>query len=263
MTCEQLARCLADGAPIDDAQQAHARRCPPCGALIAVDHALGTLSRGNPSIEPCAALRDALARDHGPCRSRAQWHRVLFPSVLCALVAGLVLLIRPRADLPTAATAGFWALAVAWLGLVAGGMWLLVARGALGLGVAARWRWLYVAAVIALFEGLTVLSNPWHVNSPGTVGSHSWWSHWPCAPAGSVTALLLAVPVFAMARRTAVAAPVAAGAVGGLVAGLGAVLSMQMTCEFADALHYASVHLVPVVLGVLAGALIGRRTLVP
>ncbi len=261
MSCEQIARNLADGAPLDDALKTHAKRCPPCGALVKVDHALGALPHESATIEPCAALREALARDHSPCRPRPRWHRVVLQAVVSALVAGAVLLIRPRTDLSLAATTGFWAMAVAWLALVAGGMWLLMARGALGLGVAARWRWLYIGGSVALFEGLVWLSNPWHTNSPGVVGSHTWWSHAPCAIGGSVTAIVLALPVFAISRRTAVVAPEAAGALGGLVAGLGSVLAMQMACEFADATHYGTIHLVPVALAVLAGALIGRRTM--
>jgi hypothetical protein len=192
-----------------------------------------------------------------------RWQRLLVPVLTTAMFAGLVVALRPRPDLSSAASATFWVVAAAWIALVEGGMGLLLARGSLGLGVAAAWRWVYVGASVALFEALVWLSNPSDAQSMAHVGAHTWWRHWTCAPAGSLAALVIAVPIFVVARRTAVVAPEAAGALAGLVAGLGAVLSMQMSCGFADAMHYGTIHLVPIALAVVIGALVGRRTMAP
>jgi hypothetical protein len=214
-------------------------------------------------MQPCAALREALARDHAPVRPMPNWQRVLVPSLVTVGLAASILLVRPRHDLSTASTAIFWLVAAAWVSIVAVGMRLLVARGSLGLGVPAAWRWGYVALSVIAFEALSIVSNPMDVNSMARIGAHAWWSHWTCAPAGSVSALVLGLPVFAILRRSAVVAPQAAGALAGLVAGIGSVLSMQMACSFPDALHYATIHLVPVVLAIVIGAIVGRRTLAP
>ncbi len=262
MNCDELAHRLADGTPLSDDARAHAKRCPPCGSLVVVDRELGAMP-SDIAIEPCAALREALANDCAPRRATSRWTRVAVPALAAAALAGVVWLVRPRHDFATAATPFFWFAAFAWIAIVAGGMRLLVARGRLGLGVPAAYRWLYIGFAVLAFEVLSVLGNRGDANSIEHVGSHTWWAHWTCAPSGSLAALALALPIFGLLRRSAVVAPEAAGALAGLVAGIGSVLASQMACGFADAMHYTTIHLVPIVMAIVMGAWVGRRTLAP
>jgi hypothetical protein len=264
--CDRLAGALAERRDLDGPLRAHADACPGCGAVVAADRALGALvGPGAPDDDAALppALREALRRDARPVRAFDPWRRALPAAAVAAAVAAIAARVIPRADLAhqPAGRLGL-GLGAALVG-VAASLALLLGRGREGLGPRASARWAFVGAGLAGFAavmaGVTVPAE----GSVHLAGAAASATRLGCALHGSLLAGAAALAVFAGARRSAAVDPVAAGAVAGLAAGFVGALAQHLACPVMDLDHTLVAHLAPPALGVLGGALAGRRWLAP
>jgi hypothetical protein len=261
--CDQLLHALGEGVPLDEALRIHADACAACGALVSLDRKLPAVCTAEVPGELPASLREAVAREASPTAPYSPWPRMLAPVGLTLLLAVAVMALSPRRDLAHQPQGLYWAVALAWLASVVTGLVLVLYRTGSGLGCRATTRWRYLAVAVLAFEALAWTTTRPVPGSMMCAGMAAMHQHLACAAFGGVLAALMGVSVFRVARRTAAVCPTSAGATAGTAAGFAAVLALHLECAFADPLHVAASHLVPVVLGAAVGAFAGRRYLAP
>ncbi len=281
--CDALLDHLAAGSVLPSSLAAHALDCPDCAPLLRADAALATLPGPAPALGP--ALRDALDA-LGPVSRPRPLTRAL-PGLLAA---GATMAAIP-ALLGTSQRLGAWPL---WAGagllatLCGVGLVLVFHRGAEGLGLPASWRRGY-ATVSALGLSAAVWMAPpgaptaaryaaspslegagtgafRTVPSPALVGSGPatdplsvFGEH---ASAGVLFAAVVGALVLRGAQRTTPVVPRLSGANAGIVAGLAAATGLHLSLDGSIPLRLCVLAL-PVVLGMLAGSLVGKRALAP
>lgn len=261
--CNAVADALSEGRPLDDAMRAHTSGCARCNALTATDDALAAmLNEAAPEEGPMpAALRALIASESTPVAPFSTWRRAVGPLAVAGLVVAAGLVFKPRADLAHQPRAAFATSALVLGVLIAAGVVASLHRGARGLGVPLGERAFYMLGAVALAE-VSVAQGAGAVEgsvvlAPGEVGRGL--AH--CASLGTAIALLVGVALFAVARRTAVTAPAAAGAVAGAAAGLVGTLTLHVICPIATLEHAMIGHVFPALAGAALGALVGRRAL--
>lgn len=263
--CDQVVDALAGRGALEGELAAHVARCGPCGAMVAADRELDALTGAAPSGDEALppALRDALRRDARPVSAFSAWRRALPVAAVAVAVAAVGLLARPRADLahqPVGRIALGVGAAVAGLAVA---LTLLLHGGPRGLGLPTRARWVFVGAALAGFAAVSAAVSVPVEGSVHLAGTTAWLARLGCALHGAVLAALAGAVVFYGARRSAAVSPTAAGAVAGLGAGLVGALAQHLQCPVMDLDHTLVAHVAPVALGVLLGALAGRRWLAP
>lgn len=246
-----------------------------------IDRALAARTRRPVAMSP--ALLDALDQDRAPIAPTSALRRVVVP-VLAALVAvvGSAVLLPRSGEM----TPGMWAQSLALASLGALGLYAVFARGPLGLGLAPRWRWGYVAASLVLFQAVA-LGTASAPNEPqntrkqngsvpramegtvtdgvhqGTMGAtEPLGGPGQCASYGTIIAALVGAMMLRSARRTSPVSPESTGASAGVCAGVVGALALHAHAP-TDAVHVALAHGAPVLLGAVVGAVVGRRTLAP
>lgn len=260
--CDDIVEALGDGAEFSEAQSVHAKRCPPCGALVAIDHQLKSVGDATQPLQQCAALREALAQDHAPVKPRTPIRRAAPVIIATAVICVFAAVEGRRGPLAIEHPMLFWGAAGFWLAMLVGGLSLTLYRGRAGLGVSAPMCWIYVTLSAVTFEMLAFVSAV-----PGDVSwaapGHEWVHHLLCASFGTVVAAIVGVLLFRAARHTAVVSPESAGAAAGTAAGMAGALLLQLGCSTSDSTHVAVAHVMPIVLGALVGMFAGRRILAP
>jgi hypothetical protein len=263
--CDQLVDALAEGRALDAALQAHAAACDDCRAMMAADRALAALAGSEPSREEALppALREALRRDARPVAAFSPWRRALPAATLAVAIAALALAVMPRADLAHQPASRLALGLGAVLSGLAIALTLLLHGGRSGLGLPARARWTFVALALAGFEAINAAVTVPVEGSVHLEGAAAGQARLGCALHGGLLAALVGVAVFHGARRSAVVSPIAAGAAAGLAAGFAGALAQHLQCPVMDLDHTLVAHIAPMLLGVLLGALAGRRWLAP
>jgi hypothetical protein len=279
--CDQLLTRLADGDALPPALAHHARGCDRCAPVVRAEAALPYLPA--PPITPGPALREALEGLHAvPARSPLQ------RATPALLGAGATALGLPFL-LGTAAVPG----SASWLGaallgtLSAAGFVLVFHRGAEGLGLPASWRRAYGTAAAL---GLVVAASLGPHTRQAAAASMAAGRALQGAAAGAVqtaavvvgarppvdplatfgqyasAGVLFSVLVGALmlqgARHTMPVAPRLAGANVGVAAGLAAATGLHLSLDGSSTLRMAVLAL-PVVVSMVVGSLLGRRTLAP
>ncbi len=261
--CDAVADALCEGESLDAALRAHAVDCARCRALSTADDALGAMLNADVADGGAMpdALRSVIASERSHVAPFSTWRRAAVPLAVAVALAAAGLAFAPRADLHHRPRAAFAASAVVLAALVASGIVASLRRGRRGLGVRLGARVLYVVGALAMAEGAVAqVSRAVEgsvVLAPGDVARGL--AH--CASIGSALALVVGVALFGVARRTAITAPSATGAVAGAAAGLAGTLTLHLICPIASLEHAMIGHASPVLAGVVAGALLGRRVL--
>jgi hypothetical protein len=241
----------------------HLNQCEPCRQVVDFDQSLDQSELAHVlTLEPSQELKALVASTQGPTVRSSCWRRAVLPTSITALAAAAVLPIL-RVDFHSQPGWFAYGVAAMWAGMFALGLVTVLAPGRWGLGIPPWLRMAYVAGSIAVFETVA-----WTATRPTSyslirVGVDAWWSHLACALAGTAVAALIGVLMVRAARRTAAVSPTTAGSAAGTAAGFAAALCGHLECAFANASHIALAHLVPVALGAIVGALVGRRWLEP
>jgi hypothetical protein len=262
--CDAVLDALAEGAPLSAELSQHARECPRCKALTATDTALAAMVSDAPAMTALpAALRAAIERDHHPVAPFSWWRRALVPAAVTVALAGVSLALMPRADLGHQPPAVFWSLVTLWGVCAFAGAGLALHRGAAGVGVVPWRRWAFLAGALALFELASATLGFVVEGSKAVSGRDAVIVALACTVHGLVIAAAAGAAVFFVARRTAAASPASAGAMAGAAAGFTGALVQHVTCAIPAPSHTMVAHFATVALPALAGALVGRKLLVP
>jgi len=151
-------------------------------------------------------------------------------------------------------------LALAWLVGAGAALWALLSRGERGVGLPTGVRVFVVVAGWLWFE---TLSAP-GMDTTLPAWDRTWWEgSLGCVLHGMFYALATAPVLWWAARRSAPAAPEAAGAVAGLAAAYTGVVVLQLKCASVEMFHVLGAHAMVLLLGTLLGTLSARRWLVP
>lgn len=279
--CDQLLTHLADGDALPPALAHHALNCDRCAPLVRAAAALPHLPA--PPVRPGPALREALeGLQPAPVRSALQ------RATPAILGAGATALGLPWL-LGSAATPA----ATSWLGaallgtLSAVGFVLVFHRGAEGLGLPASWRRGYgTAAALGLVFAASLGPHTRHAAAASVAAGRALQgaaagavqtaavvvgAQPPVDPlatfgryasAGVLFAVLVGALMLQGARHTMPVAPRLAGANVGVAAGLAAATGLHLSLDGSSTLRMAVLAL-PVVVSMVVGSLLGRRTLAP
>ncbi|MFO0647897.1 MAG: NrsF family protein [Polyangiales bacterium] len=265
--CDALEDAVAEGVALSDAQRAHAAACERCRALTATDDALARVVNTS-AVEPRGegdalppALRAALEADAAPVRPYSFARRVAVPALVTSLLALGALRYLPRADLAHRAVAPFAVGALTLFALALVGAVGLLYRGARGLGVSVARRAGYLVAAFALAELAVAAAADPVEGSVVLRDADVLRGIVHCASYGVAVSLVAGAGLFAVARRTVIAAPAVAGAVAGAAAGITGTLVLHVACPIASLTHAMIAHVAPVLVGALVGGLAGRRVL--
>jgi hypothetical protein len=209
-------------------------------------------------MELSEALREAVSEAvKAPSRGLRLGRRVALPALLSGALVGLLLAVRPRADLAEQGGVRFWVVLVAWGVLLVTALVSVLARGPHGVGTSPRRRWALVGTTLLLFQavawGLT------EATAHSARGLPSVALHLVCVVVGLAVAALVGVAVGASVRGTAVVSPEASAALAGVSAGLAGVGFLHGYCEVATAAHQALSHGAVLVLATVLGVGMRRR----
>ncbi|MBI5516846.1 MAG: DUF1109 family protein [Deltaproteobacteria bacterium] len=254
--CDRLSLALEEKRDPEQALRNHASTCRECATVYVLDLQLRQVP-GTPS-EPSEALRRAVEEAvRVPSRGLRVARSVALPAALSVLLVGLVLGLKPRADLSEQAGARYWAILVAWeLALVAALVGAL-ARGPHGVGVLPRWRWALALGALGLFQGVAWTLTVATEHSARALPSGA--SHLVCTGAGLGVAALVGLAVGRAVRGTAVVSPGASAALSGVASGMAGVAVLHGFCEVATPAHQALSHGAVLALALGLGLAVRRR----
>ncbi len=257
--CERTLDLLSDGAPLDDAAQAHVAQCARCRAMVGDDDALSAIVAEPVASAPpmSAALAAVASQPVAPSRLREPSVRALAAIAPAATITVAVVSIAIRSDFTALSWLARWlpVLSLAALALV--GVSFASARGRDNLGTPHRVRLAIAIATVIAFELLSI-----------SLGVAPTWGgeiehHIACALSGSGLPLVLVpLTMFALRRTDAVRPAVSGAAIGAAVAAVIAIIQ-HFECAAPSRMHTALSHGVSFVMAMALGSWLGRRWLAP
>lgn len=278
--CDQLLTHLAHNDALPEALAHHARDCAGCARLLRAEAALPQLPA--PTVTPGPALCEALdGLEAAPARSSL---RRALPAAVGAAATALAI---PWLLGPTMTPApSSWIGAVLLGSLSAAGFVLVFHRGEEGLGLPASWRRGYSTAAalgLVVVAGLSPHGGPGPAASVaaaqalqgaaaaavqttavlvGTRAGDPLATFGRYASAGVLFAVLVGALMLQGARHTVPVTPRLVGGNAGIAAGLAAATGLHLSLEGSSTLRMAVLAL-PVLVSMVLGSLLGRRTLAP
>jgi hypothetical protein len=198
---------------------------------------------------------EAAKREPSPVRSEVRTRLTLLVGASAAIVVGAFYALGGghAGSRPGAFIAGT---AVGWAGVAVAATWIAFVRGHSMLGRPERWLLsLTVGAPLALFAWALV----WGLCYPATLGSAPPDAATRCF---ILTVALAVVPLVALSlarRESDPVHPRATGAALGAASGAWAGVMVNFFCPFASPGHVLTRHVLPVVLLILGGVVLGQR----
>ena len=248
MSCDDVTKRLAEGAPLDAAEQQHAAGCPSCQSLLAPVQAIEALDE-----EHLSAIRERVVAASAPVKPLPS-DRVLIAFLTAVFLAFILLVARIVKMRALGALTPVQMLA--YFGLILAcalaGAAVIVGEMIPGSRLRSGSRmWMAATAVIlpltcvAIFRSYSTV----HFVSLGI----------PCFEMGSACALGASLLLSLFLRKGFVAFRRSAARVAGFLAALAGVAVLALHCPFLSVAHIVTWHFGVLLAGWLAGDLIGRR----